>query len=435
MAFSHPIRRISAQDLQVPLDRIGLKGSRTHVIRIFSPTETQTAPCVIVHTPQELAEKIKELWKTGSRRRGQKKEEEAKYELGDRKPDWRGEIWVFAEQEEGQIQSVALELLGTARRLAEPLGEKVAAILLGHNVRDKAELLVAHGADRVYVADDPRLKDFYPIPYKKVLAAAIQKYRPQIVLYGATPLGRELAPRVAYATGSGLTADCTQLEIGDIQRGSLSAVGILKQTRPALGGNIMATIITRNSLAQMATVRPGVMKALPADPNRRGEIIELSVDVEAEDFWTEVLERQPLAKGARLTEAEIIVAGGHGMGSKEAFEQYLRPLAQVLEERFQTTTEIGASRAAVEEGFIGRDHQVGQTGQTVRPRLYIAVGISGAIQHLAGIQQAEIIVAINKDPHAPIFRHADAGIVAEYEQVIPSLIEALKQPSLAAAAS
>ncbi len=417
-----------AQDLGLEADVLGLKGSRTQVVRIFSPKETRANECQMLdvqHTTK-LPELLREAWQAGGRR--EQTESGPTYDLAGREPSQRGEVWVFAEQEEGQLHSVSLELLGEARRLAAPLGEQVGAVVLGENVRGLAPELIAHGADRVYVVEHPLLKHFLPIPYKTALVAAVKRHRPQIMLFGATPLGRELAPRVAYGAGAGLTADCTQLEIGDVQRDKQTRVAVLRQTRPALGGNIMATIITKNSPVQMATVRPAVMKAMPADPERKGEVVELTVELDETLVKTRVLSRQPLPSGVNLADAEVIVAGGRGLGSKENFARTIPPLAQALGEFLGASFEVGASRMAVEDGFIGREHQVGQTGQTVQPRLYVAVAISGAIQHISGMQNSGIILAINKDPQAPIFRYADFGVVGEYETVIPRLLEALPSP-------
>lgn len=424
-AYHYKIPKWSAADLALPPEKIGLSGSRTHVIRIFSPSEVRSAPCRFARDPYELAVELLRLWRTGSSRNKEATCQADTYRLNGRQPTWHGEIWVFAEQHSGTIHQVAFELLGTARRLATPLGEKVGAILLGYNIKAKVKELFAYGADKVYIAEDPILKEFMPIPYKKVLANAVRTYRPQILLFGATPLGRQLAPQVAYATESGLTADCTRLEIGDVERGELKAVAVLKQTRPALGGNIMATIITRNSFCQMATVRPGVMKALQPDFSRLGQTVELEINTSPEDIGFEVVEREPQQQKVRLSDAQVIVSGGRGIGSRDGFLRYLKPLADLLSKILGVRAEIGGSRAAVELGYIERDRQVGQTGQTVRPRLYIAVGISGAIQHLSGVQDAELLVAINKDLHASIFRHADLGIVGEYERTIQKLIEAL----------
>lgn len=424
-ALQQPVPQWSAADLELPTERLGLSGSRTQVVRIFSPSATKESECRMLTNPAQLATELHAAWSQGAKKTT--KEEGPTYDLENREPAYTGEIWVFAEQEDGALHPVSLELLGTARRLAQPLGAGVGAVLLGDKVRGLCDTLIAHGADRIYLAESPLLGDFLPVPYKTALAAAIRQHRPQIALFGATPLGRELAPRVAYATESGLTADCTQLEIGDFERKGISQTAVLKQTRPALGGNIMATIVTRDSVTQMATVRPAVMKALPADPQRRGEVVEFDPGLNDGLPKMEVLDRQPLEQDTKLAEADIVVSGGKGLGSKENFDHFITPLAKALGETLGAESEVGASRAAVEDGFIERHHQVGQTGQTVQPRLYVAVAISGAIQHVSGMQNADIIVAINKDPHAPIFRHADFGMVGEVDALIPPLLKALQQ--------
>lgn len=420
------IQTWKAADLGLEAGELGLKGSRTQVVKIFSPEETRTTQCRMLDDSSlaELPECLREAWNGGGERKTEERGPD--YDLDGRDPEFTGEVWVFAEQEEGKLHSVSLELLGKARELAGPLGERVGAVLLGYDVRGLAPELIAHGADRVYVADHPLLDEFLPMPYKKVLVEAVLKYNPQILLAGATPLGRELAPRVAYACQAGLTADCTVLEIGDIVRNKKTKVGVLCQTRPALGGNIMATIVTKNSPLQMATVRPAVMNAIPADADRKGEIVDLPVKLTEADVKSRVLSRESLPPGSNLAEAEIIVAGGRGLGGKDAFGRTIPPLAKALGELLGGSHEIGASRPAVEEGFIGHQHQVGQTGQTVQPRIYVAVAISGAIQHTSGMQNSGAILAINKDPKAPIFRYADFGIVGEYETVIPRLLEILQ---------
>lgn len=425
-ALLQPVPRWSAKDLDLPTERLGLSGSRTQVVRIFSPDAAKEGQCRLLTDAAQLVKEIRSAWGRGARKSS--KSDCPEYELQGREPAHTGEVWVFAEQEEGSLHPVSLELLGTARCLAKPLGAAVGAVLLGDTPGELGATLIAHGADRVYVAANPLLTDFRPVPYKTALTTAIARYRPQIVLFGATPLGRELAPRVAYAAGAGLTADCTQLEIGDFERDGKTHVAVLKQTRPALGGNIMATIVTRNSDTQMATVRPAVMKALPADPDRRGEIVAFDSGVNETHVKMDVLDRQPLSNDTRLSEADIVVSGGKGLGCKEAFARFIPPLAKAFGALLKAESEVGASRAAVEEGFIDRHHQVGQTGLTVQPRLYVAVAISGAIQHISGMQNADLIVAINKDPHAPIFRHADLGMVGELDTLVPALLKALQQP-------
>lgn len=338
-------------------------------------------------------------------------EEEVKEEV--KLGDYRG-VWVFAEQRDGKLQRVSLELLGKARELAQELGERVSAILIGHDVDCFAETLIRHGADVVYLADDKRLEHYLTSPYAKVIADLVAEKKPEIVLYGATHIGRDLGPRISKRLRTGLTADCTELSIDKERR-------LLLQTRPAFGGNIMATIWCPDHRPQMATVRPGIMKALEVDCSRTGEVVRVEVEPEEKDFDTKLLEVvKERKKVANLEEAKIIVSGGRGVGSAESFA-LIKELADAL------GGEVGGSRVAVESGWIAQDHQVGQTGKSVRPELYVACGISGAIQHLAGMQTAKCIVAINRDKNAPIFKVADIGLVGDLHEIIPKLVEGLKK--------
>lgn len=324
------------------------------------------------------------------------------------------DVWVFAEQRGGELKRVAYQLLGGGRALADELNQELAAMLLGHEVKKLAQELIAHGADKVYMADDQKLKNYQTDAYSSVIASMIREHKPNIVIYGATHIGRDLAPRIAQRLGLGLTADCTELTIDPEEK-------ILLQTRPAFGGNIMATIITPRTRPQMATVRPGIMKELDKNESRKGEVIEFPVKVRDEEIKTKILEIVKEAKKrVNLEEAKIIVSGGRGVGGKEGFK-IIRNLAEVL------GGEVGGSRVAVEKGWIEQDHQVGQTGKSVRPMLYIACGISGSIQHRAGMQNSDIIVAINKDPDAMIFKIAHYGIVGNLHEVVPLLIEEFKK--------
>lgn len=428
-APSLPYHEWSAREVGALPERIGLKGSRTQVCRIFSPSEDRAKECVYPATVKELVDKVVERYRSGDQGHAAR-QQEAPYQLDDKQPTYRGEFWVYVEQEQGRIQPVSLELVGKAVELARPLGEKVGAVLVGHGVAHLAAELFARGADKVYLADDPRLHEFLPSPYKTVVNAMVERYVPQAFLFGATPLGRELAPRIAYGSKAGLTADCTKLEIGDFtKKGQTDLVAILKQTRPALGGNIMATIMTKDSRTQMATVRPGVMPEPKGDPSRTGEVISCPVSLEPGDFKSEVLSLLPFESKASLAEAEMIVEGGRGLRTKANYDTMIRSLAKALEKLFKAKTEVGASRMAVEEGFIGHEHQVGQTGQTVHPKLLVAIAISGAVQHISGMQNAHIIVAINKDPQARIFGYADFGIVGGFETVVPELIKEIESRS------
>jgi electron transfer flavoprotein alpha subunit len=339
-------------------------------------------------------------------------------------PAYQGEVWVVAEHADGVVHPATFELTGKARELADSLETKVGVCIAGENVTHMAEELIAAGADNVYAVEHKLLAEFDPTAYRRAIADAVDKYVPQIVLYAATPQGRMLAPMVSYRTGCGLTADCTGLAIRDSSR--KGEVGLLLQTRPALGGNVMATIRTKNSRTQMATARPGVMKRLPADSSRKGRIIKHKVELTEDDVSLEIV-RTELAHGQVNLLAEAIVSGGKGMQSRDNYEQLVGSLTSALSKRLDTQVEQGASRAAVEQGFIGRIHQVGQTGTSVGPKLYVALGISGAIQHMIGIANTETIVAVNSDPNAPIFHQCDYYLVGAVEDIVPQLVEALAQ--------
>ncbi len=367
-------------------------------------------------------------------------------------------VFVFAEQRDGQIQKVVLELLGKARELAEELEQEVVAVLAGHQITEQAQVLIAHGADQVLVADDPILAEYATLPYTQVVTKAIAEYQPEIMLFGATSIGRDLAPSVSATVHTGLTADCTSLAIGDVEkqvnkaeeRASVEAriaelgqavtvvdnsrvmnvkgkeiaiVNVkytyhkqLRMTRPAFGGNIIATIACVQHRPQMATVRPGVMQSLPADGNRNGKVI--SIDVALSNN-VEVLETVKAGKAARdITEEKILVSAGRGIGSADKIAQ-VQQLADTL------GGAISGSRAVVDAGWLPKDRQVGQTGKTVRPELYVACGISGAIQHVAGMEGADYIIAINKEESAAIFDVADLGIVGDVNVILPKLTEAI----------
>jgi electron transfer flavoprotein alpha subunit len=327
--------------------------------------------------------------------------------------DYHG-VWVFAEQKKSVIQPVVWELLSKAKELAEKLNTEVSAVLLGYKIKEKAKDLIAYGADKVYLVEDEKLANFLDEPYTEVLVHLIRKYKPEIFLCPATSIGRALASRVAVKLYTGLTADCTGLEI-DLER------RLLLQIRPAFGGNIMATIITPAHRPQMATVRHKVFSPLAMDRERKGKIIEEKIEDKLLASRTQILEIvEELTSTVNLSEADIIVSGGRGVGSKENFK-ILEDLAKVL------NAAVGASRAAVDSGWIPYSHQVGQTGRTVAPKIYIACGISGQIQHLVGMQSSKIIVAINKDPEAPIFKIATYGIVGDLFEIVPLLTKRLKE--------
>ena len=323
-------------------------------------------------------------------------------------------VYVIAEEFEGKLRNVTLELLGQGKQLAEGIGDEVGAVLIGHNVKPLAQELIAHGAHKVYVYDDPKFEHYNTTAFTRALVHFFNEVKPNVYLVGATNIGRDLGPRVANALQTGLTADCTNLFVDDDGK-------TIVWTRPALGGNIMAEIVCRNNRPQMGTVRPNVFKKPEADPNATGEVIDMHVDLTEADFLTKFVELIKVGgNGIKIEEADIIVAGGRGMNGNEAFTGMLKELADVL------GGAVGASRAAVDAGWIDALHQVGQTGKTVGPKIYIAAGISGAIQHLAGMSGSDCVIAINKDEDAPIFKVADYGIVGDAFEIVPKLTAAIK---------
>ena len=326
--------------------------------------------------------------------------------------DYKG-VWVFAEQREGELQKVSLELLGEGRRIADELGVKLTALLLGNNIEALAKTLAEHGADEVLVADDKNLEHYTTDAYTKVICDLANERKPGILFVGATFIGRDLGPRIAARLSTGLTADCTSIEV-EVEGGALLA------TRPAFGGNLMATIACPDHRPQMATVRPGVFAKITTDPSKCN-IEKVNVQLADSDVRTKVLEIIKSKKDIiDIAEADFIVAGGRGVGSKENFA-LLKELADALEGT------VGGSRAAVENGWIDGAYQVGQTGKTVRPQIYIACGISGAIQHVAGMQDSDLIIAVNKDDSAPIMKIADYAIVGDVAKVVPELIAQVKE--------
>ena len=323
-------------------------------------------------------------------------------------------VYVIAEEFEGKLRNVTLELLGQGKQLAEGIGDEVGAVLIGHNVKPLAQELIAHGAHKVYVYDDPKFEHYNTTAFTRALVHFFNEVKPNVYLVGATNIGRDLGPRVANELQTGLTADCTNLFVDDDGK-------TIVWTRPALGGNIMAEIVCRNNRPQMGTVRPNVFKKPEADPNATGEVIDMHVDLTEADFLTKFVELIKVGgNGIKIEEADIIVAGGRGMNGNEAFTGMLKELADVL------GGAVGASRAAVDAGWIDALHQVGQTGKTVGPKIYIAAGISGAIQHLAGMSGSDCVIAINKDEDAPIFKVADYGIVGDAFEIVPKLTAAIK---------
>ena len=327
--------------------------------------------------------------------------------------DYKG-VFTFAQQVDNEITPVSFEFIGKGKELAADIGCDVTAVLLGSGVAGLADELAAYGADRVIVVDAPELEVYTTEPYVHAFVEIINKYKPEICLFGATAIGRDMAPRVSARVHTGLTADCTKLEINPDDKG-------LMMTRPAFGGNIMATILCSNHRPQMSTVRPGVMQKLPKDDSHKAEVINETVDGLADHVNVEVLEVvKAVAEKMNIQDAKVLVSGGRGMGSPENFKM-LEDLADVL------GGTIACSRPCVDNGWLPKDRQVGQTGQTVRPNVYFACGISGAIQHLAGMEESDIIIAINKDESAPMIAAADYGIVGDALKIVPLLTEALKK--------
>lgn len=327
------------------------------------------------------------------------------------KADFNG-VWVFAEQREGQLQKVSLELLGEGRKIADKLGSKLTALLIGSKVQNLVEDLSRHGADEVLVVDAPELEHYTTDGYTKAICELANAKKPNIIFIGATFIGRDLGPRVAARLETGLTADCTSLDV-DVESGDLLA------TRPAFGGNLMATIVCPDHRPQMATVRPGVFEKLPLGEND-ATVENVEVKFNSNDIRTKIVEIIKEHKDiVDISDANVLVAGGRGIGSEENFKM-LKELAEVM------NGSIAASRAAVEKGWVDKDYQVGQTGKTVRPNIYVACGISGAIQHAAGMQDSDMIIAINKDANAPIMKIADYAIVGDVNKVVPEFIAQLK---------
>ncbi|MBE5878056.1 MAG: electron transfer flavoprotein subunit alpha/FixB family protein [Lachnospiraceae bacterium] len=333
-------------------------------------------------------------------------------------------VFVFAQQVDNEISGIALELIGKGKDLAKDLGTEVTAVLLGSGVKGLADELAAYGADKVIVVDDPELKEYRTEPYAHALSSVINEFKPEIMLVGATAIGRDLGPRVSARVHTGLTADCTQLEIGDFPinpiPGKEQKHNQLLMTRPAFGGNTIATIACPDFRPQMATVRPGVMQKLPKQEGAKANVVEYNPGFTPDNKYVEILKIvKSVAETVDIMDAKILISGGRGVGSAENFKM-LDDLAEVL------GGTVSCSRAVVDAGWKSKDLQVGQTGKTVRPNVYFAIGISGAIQHLAGMEESDIIVAINKDETAPIFDVADYGIVGDLTKIVPMLTEQLK---------
>lgn len=334
-------------------------------------------------------------------------------------------VYVFAEQVDNKLSSIALELLGKARDLAADLDTKVSAVLIGHEVGALADELAAYGADKVILVDDPELKEYRTEPYTHALASVVKNFRPEILLIGATAIGRDLGPRVSARVATGLTADCTQLDIGDFplkpRPGQEQKKNQLLMTRPAFGGNTIATIACPDNRPQMATVRPGVMQKIAPIADARAEVIYFHIGFVPDHKYVEILDVvRSVSEAVDIMDAKILVSGGRGVGSAENFK--------ILEELAETVGgEVSCSRAVVDSGWKPKALQVGQTGKTVRPQVYFAIGISGAIQHVAGMEESDLIIAINKDETAPIFEVADYGIVGDLNKIVPELTRQLRE--------
>lgn len=331
-------------------------------------------------------------------------------------------VYVYAQQVDGELSGIAFELLGKARDLAKDLDTDVTAVLVGSDVKGLCDKLAEYGADKVIVVDDPELKEYRTEPYTHALASVINEYKPEIMLVGATAIGRDLGPRVSARVATGLTADCTVLEIGDfpLNPGPNQKHNQLLMTRPAFGGNTIATIACPDNRPQMATVRPGVMQKISPIEGAKAEIIEFNPGFTPNNKYVEILDIvKSVGETVDIMDAKILVSGGRGVGSAENFK-ILEDLAEAL------GGEVSCSRAVVDNGWKERDFQVGQTGKTVRPQIYFAIGISGAIQHVAGMEESDVIVAINKDETAPIFDVADYGLVGDLNKIVPKLTEAIK---------
>ena len=335
-------------------------------------------------------------------------------------------VYIYAQQVDNKLSDIAFELVGKAKELAADLNTEVTAVLLGSNVKALATELGEYGADKVIVVDNPALETYRTEPYAQALVSVINEYKPEIMLVGATAIGRDLGPTVSARVKTGLTADCTKLEIGDFpinaMPGQEQKHNQLLMTRPAFGGNTIATIACPDNRPQMATVRPGVMQKLPKEAGRAAEVIEFNPALEENNRYVEIMDIvKAVGNVENIMDAKVLVSGGRGVGSAENFEM-LRDLASCFKGGM-----VSCSRAAVVNGWLAQDYQVGQTGKTVRPQIYFAIGISGAIQHVAGMEESDLIIAINKDEDAPIFDVADYGLVGDLKKIVPQLTAALKE--------
>ncbi len=484
-----PLTVWSADDVKPTA--VGVKGSKTRVVRVFPPPKT-SRKCHKVENVSEFAELIKKSFNSGNGKSAASQRIDTQYLLpakrqnpfdrrfectdkesqvlidlakqlrglgvsdvsqitdsvretlvaaqGEKKvpastldnmlsafrantPSYHGEVWVVAEHDGESVTNATLELTGKARELADSLDTRVGVALAGKKVSHMTGALIAGGADKVYVIEHDLLEPFDPAAHRKAVADLIEKHWPQIVLFAATPQGRVLAPMISYRVGCGLTADCTGLDIRDSSR--KAEIAVLMQTRPALGGNVMATICTKDSRCQMATARPGVMKKMEPDASRKGQIVTHSVSLTEQDVSLNILKTET-GHGAVNFHAGVIVSGGRGIPGKAVFDTLLNDLCGAVKKGLPgATVERGASRAAVEQGYIDRIHQVGQTGTAVGPEIYIALGISGAIQHMIGVANTRTIFAINNDPHAPILKQCDYYMIGNAEDLVPKLVQTL----------
>ena len=406
-AYEKEIPVWAPEDLGGDSERFGLEGSPTRLRKVFSPKVLKGNVQMLQGGPGEAAAELIRVLK----------EKVHSVRVGDMAPsidikEHRG-CWVFVEQSRGKPARVSLELLGKGKDLAEKLGAELTAMVLGDALGSLPRDLIAYGAERVLVAEDPMLRDYRTELYADIIAEAVRDRKPEVLIVGATPIGRDLAPRLSFRLNAGCTADCTGLEIDQENR-------LFVSTRPAFGGNVVATIICPNHRPQMATVRPGVMPFPEKDPARRGEVLPLKVNINEEDIQVKILESvEAASEGVAIEEAERVVCVGMGGADAETFP-LVKELAELLE------AELAATRVAVEAGWLTHDSQVGQTGKTIRPDLYVACGISGAVQHTAGMTGSKLVIAINKDSKAEIFNYADYGIVGDLHKVLPAIIGELR---------
>lgn len=412
----------NAEDIKENARFIGGEGSKTQVVKVFAPTKSKKRQEQI-HDIKDLVKIIKESVNSSLDKKEEKQDD---YVLTDgTQTTYNGEVFVLCEVNNNQVERATFELIGKARDLAISLNTKASCLLIGSDVTSLSNDLIKMGADKVYVVDSKKLETFDPNIYSDTICKVFEKHAAQIVLFSATLKGRILAPLTSYKLECGLTADCTGLSIGDDEK--KGKFGILMQTRPALGGNIMATICTKNSKIQMATVRPGVMKELQRDETRAGEIINLDIEI-SDDKSFEILKFDNDSENKNVIvnfSKEIVVGGGRGLQNRENFKKNIIDFSKALSNKLSCKASFGGSRVAVEQGYCDRVYQIGQTGTTIAPKVYIACAISGAIQHIVGINSSDIIIAINNDKDAPIFKESDFYYIGDVNQVIPEILENL----------